>query len=194
MEDQEKKEVSFLPFHAINEFMVDDYRLEVIRLVLGSLDSLPEEARARIDRNTKHAVKIPGFRNSLKAPAPLKVKPTVEAFKKNPGLVAAILAGWTELHPELRQQVYDLLISRKWDILPVDADRTKLPGFITRWPKGDDYDVLYQAYMDAHPEAQVEKNDVSLMVVWLSNRLPYQFIDTEEEAPAEAPEIDPESP
>jgi hypothetical protein len=189
MEDKEKKEVSFLPFHAINEFMVDEYRLEVIRLVLGSMDSMTEETRARIDRNIKHAVKVPGFRNSLKAPIPLKVKPTVEAFKKSPGLVAAMLAGWTELHPELRQQVYDLLVARKWEILPIDADRTRLPGFITNWPKADDYDALYQGYMDAHPEAQAEKNDVSLMVVWLGNRLPYQFIEpVAEEKPVESQE------
>lgn len=185
MDNQEKKEVSFLPFHAINEFMIDEYRLEVIRLVLGSLDSLPDGIRSQIEHNTKHAVKIPGFRNSLKAPAQLKVKPTVDAFQKSPGLVAAILAGWTELHPELRQQVYDLLITRNWELLPIDADRTRLPGFITKWPKGEDYDVLFQAFIDAYPEAQVEKNDVALMVVWLSNRLPYQFVEGEGTTPAE---------
>ncbi len=37
---------------------------------------------------------------------------------------------WSELHLELRQQIYDMLVERKWELLPVDTDRTKLPGFL----------------------------------------------------------------
>jgi hypothetical protein len=185
------KEVNFFPYHAINEFMTDEYRDAVVRSVLLAYDSLPEEYSSRIDRNIKKSVQIPGFRNSAKAPAQLRVKPAIDSFQKNPALVAAILSAWAELHVTLRQQVYDMLISRGWDLLPIDADRTKLPGFLTKWPKGEDFETLYAAFTADQPDEKPEMNDVSLMVVWLSGRLPYEFTEKDEsgdEALTQAPE------
>jgi hypothetical protein len=174
------KEVSFFPYHAINEFMTDEYRDEVVRSVLLARETLPEEYTSRIDHNIKKAVQIPGFRNSAKAPAQLRVKPAVDSFQKNPTLVAAILAAWAELHADLRQQVYDLLVTRGWELLPIEADRTKLPGFLTKWLKGEDFETLFQAFTSSYPDVTPEMNDVSLMVVWLSGRLPYEFVEKEE--------------
>jgi hypothetical protein len=174
------KDINFFPYHAINEFMTDEFRDAVVRSVLLSSNLLPEEFNSRIDRNIKKAVQIPGFRNSAKAPAQLRVRPAIDSFQKNPALVAAILAAWAELHAALRLQVYDLLISRDWEILPVDADRTKLPGFLSKWPKGEDFEELFQAFISTYPGISPEMNDVSLMVVWLSARLPYDFVDKEE--------------
>ncbi len=37
------KTTQFLPFHAINEFMRDDYRAIVIRSTLNALSTLPAE-------------------------------------------------------------------------------------------------------------------------------------------------------
>ena len=180
------KEVSFFPFHAINEFMTDEYREEVVRSVMLAYETLPEEFRTRIDRNIKKSVQIPGFRNSAKAPAQLRVKPAIDSFQKNPALVSAILSAWSELHAGLRQQIYELLIARGWELLPIDADRTKLPGFMTKWPKGEDFETLYAAFATLQPDAALEMNDVSLMVVWLSGRLPYEFVEKDEIA-EEAP-------
>jgi hypothetical protein len=181
MTSNDEKEISFLPFHAINEFMNSEYRLSVIRSALSSLPTLPVEFRAPIDYLTKKIVKVPGFRNSLKAPVPLKIRPFAEAFEKNPELVAAILSAWSESHSELRQQIFDFLKSRNWDILPVEADRTKLPGFLTVWPKDEDFEILSTAFKEIHPEGNASTDDISLMVVWLSNRLPYHFEGEEEE-------------
>ena len=176
IEDEEKK-VAFLPFHAVNEFMVDDYRLRVVRSALQSLPNLPETLRDPIDQLTRQIVRVPGFRNSLKAPAQLKARPMAEAFEKNPELVAAILAAWAETQIELRIKVFDLLKARGWEVLPPDADRTVLPGFLTRWPKGETFEVLNEAFEAMYPGTEASSDDVSLMVVWLSGRLPYQFED-----------------
>jgi hypothetical protein len=176
--DQEKAQ--FLPFHAINEFMRPDFRLEVVRSTLYALPNLPEGFRPPIDRLTRKVIQVPGFRNSVKAPTALKVKPTAEAFEKSSDLVAAVLSAWAEAHPELRQQVYDLLVSRDWKVLPLEADRTKIPGFLTRWPKGEDFDVLNNAYIEKYPGSQTSSDQVSLMVVWISGRLPYQLVGEEE--------------
>jgi len=172
----------FLPFHAINEFMRNDYRLTVVRTALQALPSLPAELRASIDRLTKHFVKVPGFRNSAQAPTGVKMNPMAAAFEKSPELVAAILAAWAEVHLELRQQVYDLLTGRGWELLPMEANRAKLPGFMIHWPKGENFEKLNQAFHVKYPEVQSEADDVSLMVVWLSARLPYDVGD-EQAAP-----------
>jgi hypothetical protein len=171
--DEEKAQ--FLPFHAINEFMRPDFRLEVVRKTLYALPNLQENFRLPIERITKKGVNVPGFRNSLKAPTALRVRPTAEAFEKSPDLVAAILSAWAESQPELRQQVHDLLVSRDWKVLPPETDRTKIPGFLTRWPEGEDFDLLNKVYAEKYPESQANSDEVSLMVVWISGRLPYHL-------------------
>ena len=187
MDDQE---IPFFPFHAINEFMRPDFRLSMIRTTLQALPQLPETLRTPIDRLTRQVVKVPGFRNSAKAPTSLKVKPMADTFEKNPQLVSAILSAWSEAKPELRQQVYDLLSERGWEVLPPEADRTQLPGFLTAWPKGEDFEVLNAAYKEAYPDSSESSDEISLMVVWLSGRLPYQMEEDEEEELGEENETD----
>jgi hypothetical protein len=171
----ENQTSQFLPFHAINEFMRSDYRLEVIRVTLTSLPELPETYRTPIDQITRSIVQVPGFRNSAKAPLVKRIKPTADAFEKSPHLVAAILSAWSEVHSSLRQQVYDLLNERGWELLPPSADRTQLPGFLLTWPNGESFDILNQTFVEKYPDVNVSSDDVSLMIVWLSIRLPYQF-------------------
>jgi hypothetical protein len=170
MDDQTAQ---FLPFHAVNEFMRHDFRIDVVRSVLTEIQNLPPERRETLNHLVRRYVQVPGFRNSTKAPTGLRVKPTAEAFEKQPDLVAVILSAWSDLHAGLRQQVYDLLVNRNWEILPPEADRTQLPGFILVWPKGETFETLNQAFHESYPGSEEKADDVSLMVVWLSARLPY---------------------
>jgi hypothetical protein len=175
------KQVKFFPFNAINEFMVPEFRLAVIQSVFAGFDRLPGERRSAINSLIKRHIQVPGFRNSVQAPGPLKARASVSAFERRPEFVAQILQAWGELHPELRQQVYDFLKAREWEQVPPDADRTKLPGFLTTWPKGEDYDVLGEAFALAYPDVQVNENDLRLMIVWLADRLPYDMYEDESE-------------
>ena len=170
----DQKQAQFLPFHAINEFMRSDFRYEVIRSALQAVEAAGEN-RARLDQLTRKHVSVPGFRNSAKAPLGLRVKPTAEAFEKSPQLVAAILSAWAAARPELASRVHQLLTERDWKILPLEAERSKLPGFLTHWPKGEDFETLVQAYQAAFPDANETSDEISLMVVWLSDRLPYDL-------------------
>ena len=190
------EKTEFLPFHAINEYMRPDFRLKVIRETLTAQATLEEHFSNDLNQQIKKRVTVPGFRNSEKAPAVVKVLPTSKAFEKNPDLVAIILSCWVEIQSELRDQVYTVLKSRNWPILPetqgidsatltIDAikewpvfpihmDRVKLPGFYTHWPKGEDFEVLYSNFAELFPESDASIDKVSLMVVWLSMRLPLQ--------------------
>lgn len=174
------KRIQFAPFHAINEFMLPVYRQSVLQTVLGNLDQLPPGRRSAIVGLIKSSVKIPGFRNPTVAPLPLKVKGAVSAFEKNPQFTAQILSGWAELNPELRQQVHDLLKERGWEVLPPEADRSRMPGFRITWPQGEDYDQLDEAYAAAHPGVEFSRDDLRLMAVWVGNRLPFTHDEGEE--------------
>jgi hypothetical protein len=189
------KKARFLPFHAINEFMRPDFRLAVVRAALQAAPSSPDDLRQPLDRLVKKVVRVPGFRDGSKAPTPLKVRPTAEAFEKSPDLVGAVLAIWAQSNAELSQQVYDLLVEKGWDLLPVEANRAKLPGFMTTWPKGQDFAALDQAFQEKYPQMEVSNDDISLMVVWVSGRLPYEIEGEDEEdstqEQAEAVEDDP---
>jgi hypothetical protein len=168
------KKQEFLPFHAINEFMRDDYRLLVVRTVLHNTQKLPQEYREAIEKQTRRSVKVPGFRNSALAPAGVRIAPTASAFEKSPELAVAILAAWAETQVELRQRVFDLLTERGWELLPIEVNRAKLPGFMVHWPKGEDFEVIHKAFLDKYPQSTNTADDVSLMTVWLGDRLPYK--------------------
>ena len=175
------KEVQFAQFHTINEFMIDEYRVQVLQDVLGNLDKIPHNKKAVAGQIKRH-VKIPGFRNSNQAPLPLKVKGAVKTYKNNPEFVAHILSGWAELHQDLSRNVYNFLASREWELLPLETDRTKLPGFMITWPEDESFDVLTDAYLDYDKDEQQQNDDdIRLMIVWLSTRLPYQISHAQEE-------------
>jgi hypothetical protein len=179
------KKARFLPFHAINEFMRPDFRLAVVRSALQAAPSMTDDLRQPLDRLVKKVVRVPGFRDGSKAPTPLKVKPTAEAFEKSADLVGAVLAIWAQSNAELSQQVYDLLVEKGWEVLPIDANRAKLPGFMTAWPKGQDFAALDQAFHEKYPQVEASNDDISLMVVWVSGRLPYEIEGEDEHASAE---------
>ncbi len=204
----------FLPFHAINEYMRPDFRLKVIRETLNAQSSLEEHLTHELNQKIKNYVTVPGFRSSEKAPALVKVLPTSKAFEKYPDLAAVILACWAEIQSDLRGQAFNVLKERNWHIFPyneavtpsvsfteaikewpvfpISMDRTKLPGFYIHWPKGEDFDVLYKTFSELFPDSDASIDKVSLMVVWLTMRLPFQ-VDSDLEIADEAQISNPES-
>jgi hypothetical protein len=167
------QKVQFVPFHALNAYMRPDYRLSIVRAVMAAMPSQPADAQTRFHQLTKKYIQIPGFRNSVAAPPALKVKPYASAFEKSAELVAFTLQTWAGLNPQLRAEMAEVLTGRGWEILPAEADRSKLPGFLASWPGGDDFTAINTAYREKYPESQSVEDDISLMAVWIGNRLPY---------------------
>ena len=189
MTDEEKSQLQFLPFHAINEFMRIDFRMTVLRSALLSVDEVSDKTRSEVDRLTKKWVKVPGFRNSAKAPATMKAVSMVKPFENEPKMAGAILQAWTETHPELRQQIFEILNRFGWKQLPPEFNRIRLPGFLTQWPEEEDYEVIYAAYAEKYPEGEHGIDEVSLMAVWLSMRLPVDKVSKTELAELPFPDI-----
>ena len=184
------EKLQFIPFHAINEFMRSDFRLSMLRGTMQSLKDLAPKTQRAVDKLTKKYVKVPGFRNSAKAPATIKAVNMVKPFEKEPKLVAEMLSAWAEAHPNLRQGVFDVLTGFNWQLLPIEANRARLPGFLTQWPEEDDYEAIYDAYTQAHPDAEHSIDEVSLMAVWLSLRLPVDKVSKDELAELPLPDPD----
>lgn len=180
LNSEEKSQLNFIPFHAINEFMRTDYRMTLLRNTLLALPDLSSKTQAAVNKLTKKHVKVPGFRNSAKAPASVKAVAMVKPFEKQPKLVAAILSAWAEANPNLRQQVFDILSGFGWKLLPPEANRTRLPGFLTQWPEEEDYEAIYDNFTEAYLESEYGIDDVSLMAVWLSLRLPIDKVGKDE--------------
>ncbi|NJD59108.1 MAG: hypothetical protein FIA98_06890 [Anaerolineae bacterium] len=179
-----------------------------MRETLNNQTNLDESLSSDLNHMIKKFVNVPGVRSSDKAPALVKVVPTSKAFEKNPELVAVLLAGWAETHSDLREKVYSLLQARhwktlseseeslalsalteavkEWPVFPIKMNRAKLPGFYTHWPKDEDFEVLYKNFSDLYPDIEVSIDKVSLMVVWLSMRLPLQ-VDEIITKPGDAP-------
>lgn len=180
------EKVSFLPFHAINEFMLVEYRQSVVQDVFSHLDPVSAETRRELLRMVKELVQVPGFRNSSQAPLPLKVRGAVSAFQKSAEFCGATLQAWSDIHADLREHVYQLLKGRSWEVLPAETNRAKLPGFLTVWPKEETYDVLETAFQEQVENASdYVDDDVRLMLVWVSGRLPYDLMTGEENQPAQ---------
>lgn len=181
----EQQQTQFFHFHTINEFMLPDYRQQVLTQVITNLENLPLDLSSRLNGQIRRLVKVPGFRNSSLAPALVKVRGSIQAFEQSPQFTAAVLAGWCAMNGELARQTFDFLAARGWKLLPLEADRTKLPGFLTRWPKEEQFDVLDEAFRVQYPDTPYSNNDISLMVVWLSTRLPYELVDKPADTPSE---------
>mgnify|MGYP000854519876 FL=1 len=179
-----EKQAKFLPFHSINEFMLPEYRQTVLTAVFNHLEQLSGARRGTINALVRRMVSVPGFRNSALAPTPMKIKGSAQGFERYPEFVAQILQAWSEINAPLAAQVYELLKARGWEILPPEADRSKLPGFLTEWPAADTYDVLNETFRTLYPDSTASEDDVRLMAVWIGGRLP----DSVTEGPDEAEE------
>ena len=173
---EEKPKLEFIPFNAINEFMRTDYRMILLRNTMLALPELSPKTQASINKLTKKHVKVPGFRNSAKAPASVKAVSMVKPFEKQPKLVSAVISAWAESNSEMRQQVFRLLSGFGWKLLPVEADRTRLPGFLAQWPEEHDFEVIYDGITESYQDSEYGIDDVSLMAVWLSVRLPIEKV------------------
>jgi hypothetical protein len=80
----------------------------------------------------------------------------------------------------MNTEILSIELIKEWPVFPITMNRAKLPGFFTHWPNGEDFEVLYNNYSELFPESKSSIDEVSLMVVWLSMRLPY-YVDVQVE-------------
>jgi hypothetical protein len=105
----------------------------------------------------------------------LRAKASVEAFEKHSDFAGELLFAWLALRGIIAIQVADLLGGMGWEgMLPLSADRRQLPGFMIQWPAGYDFNKIFQLYQERYPEDTTGTDEVSLVTVLVSMRLPYE--------------------
>ncbi len=176
----EEEKVQVLPFHAVNEFMREDYRLDVLHEVFSALDRCTPMQKQLILRMFAKNVNVPGFRNSGLAPLAIKIKNSPTLFERSHDFSATIMESWSNLHPELKTAMHSLLTERGWTLQPLEADRSLLPGFQIDWPKTDNFESLIKGIHAAQTEMKESDDNISLMAVWVGNKLPYNLYSEDE--------------
>jgi len=176
----EEEKIQVLPFHAVNEFMREDYRLDVLHEVFSALDQCTPMQKQLILRMFSKNVNVPGFRNSGLAPLSIKIKNSPTLFERSHDFAATIMESWSNLHSELKSAMHALLTERGWTVEALEADRSVLPGFQIDWPKTDNFESLIKGIQGAHPELKESDDNISLMAVWLGNKLPYNLYSEDE--------------
>lgn len=178
MSDVKNKHIKFLPWSAINAFMLPEFQSEVLTAVLGGYDALTSEYRTSLNQMIKQGVHLNGFRNATAAPLPIKARGSIALFEKNANFASLVLSAWCSLFPALQEAVFSILTKYGWIILPLDADRSKMPGFFPQWPKEEEFDVLIADFREQYPNlSDFTDNQISLMSVWISGRLPYELAE-----------------
>lgn len=175
--ETKNNKMAFLPWSAVNAFMLEDFQLEVLKAVLTGYEHLESEQRRSLNAQIKRGVNVPGFRHAISAPVSIRVKHSIELFEKNAKFAGNVLSAWARIYSDLAKFVHPFLEERGWKILPLESDREKLPGFLTQWPEEDEFSVLTAAFHAKYPEEEYSDNQVSLMCVWLSGRLPYETVE-----------------
>lgn len=169
----------YYPYNVINDFMRDDYRLIVLTEVFTNLEKVSPEHKMHIGRLILKGIQVQGFRNSNLAPAGLKAKKSADLFERSPEFAALIMETWSRLHPELRVVTGRMLADRNWTVQADSLDLSGLPGFQADWPKDDNFQVLIDKAREFLPAMNESDDDISLMAVWVGNRLPYALYETE---------------
>lgn len=179
MKDTSK--VQYLPFHSVNEFMRDDYRLTILHEVYSNFEKCTVLQKQLITRLFTRGVQIQGFRNSSLAPLPIRVKNSASLFERSPEFAATIMECWSNLHPELKNVMGTVLQEKGWQVLDLSLDRSGLPGFMIDWPKADTFEEIIKSVKTAIPGLEETDDNISLMAVWIGNKLPYNLYAADEE-------------
>jgi len=171
---------SLLPLISLNVFLLPDFRREILTTVLNQKDDLSPEIKQELRQAIKEFVKISGFRNPLAAPQALQVRAMESPFEKESRFVKAILSSWADINSDLQAKVQAVLPELGFepnDQAPLYHDPEN--AFAVGWPEDLSFEKLTDL-VKQKTETDASSNEISLMTVWLTGRLPGSEPTTEQ--------------
>jgi hypothetical protein len=66
------------------------------------------------------------------------------------------------------------LESEGWDQLSTEKIFNENEGFLNKWPEGLSFEKIIDDFKKAHPKLELDEDDLILMVLWISGRLPQE--------------------
>ena len=170
-------EKEYLPFKAINVFIERDYLEKVIKEILDGIDDLSKEEQSAFTSFFRKYVSVLGFRNPVRAPLPLQIKAYASAFEEKDEVIPYTLTTWTKLKSSFADQVKKWLEDQGWEDLNPERTFQENEGFISNWPKNLTFDQIEKKFKKAHPDDDFSRDDLILMVLWISGNLPEEQAD-----------------
>jgi len=171
---------SLLPLISLNVFLLPDFRREILTTVLNQKDNLSPEIKQEFRQAIKEFVKISGFRNPLAAPQALQVRAMESPFEKESRFVKAILSSWADINSDLQAKVQAVLHELGFEPnvqAPLYPDPEN--AFAVGWPEDLSFEKLADL-VKQKTETDASSNEISLMTVWLTGRLPGSEPTTEQ--------------
>jgi hypothetical protein len=166
-----------LPYKAINVFIERDYLETVLRTVLVGIKKQPKEEQIKFTNFLRKYVSILGFRDPSRAPLPLQVNAYASAFEEKDEVIPYSLSLWVKMNKKLPKVVKKWLEDDGWKDLALERDFEEQGGFLSVWPKKMTFDKLVKKFNKDNPDVSIERDDLILLVLWISGQLPKEQSD-----------------
>lgn len=161
-----------LPFKSINVFIERDYLEKVAKNILEGVEKLNKEEQIEFSQNFRKYVSVLGFRNPLRAPLSLQVNAHASAFEEKDEVIPFSLTTWAKVNNDLADKVQSWLKSEGWEGLALAREYEEDNGFVLDWPDDLSFDQVEEKFQKAHPDFEFDRDDLILMVLWITGKLP----------------------
>jgi len=165
-------ENGYLPYKAINIFLEQDFLESVLRKILDEKNNLSKENQIALDRLFRQEISVLGFRDPTRAPLPLRLNAYLTAFEEKDEVIPLTLSIWTQLNLDLAKEVKDWLDSEGWENLAFEHQYNESEGFQKQWPEELTFDKLIEKFKESHPDHEISREEIILLVLWISGQLP----------------------
>jgi hypothetical protein len=162
----------YLPFRAINVFVERDYLENVTKEILEGKGTLSRDEQTAFTSFFRKHVSVLGFRNPVRAPLSLQINAFASAFEQKEEVIPFTLTNWAKIKSDLAKTVKKWLESEGWEGLDLERQYDENEGFSVDWPDEFTFDEIEEKFKQAHPKADYDRDDLILMVLWISGRLP----------------------
>lgn len=170
-------DVEVLPYKAINVYINQEYLTEVIKDILTKVKKLSKSDQIAFSHFMRKHINVLGFRDSSRAPLTLQVNAIIKTFEDEDDVVPFLLSTWAKINKKLAKDVKAWLKDEGWEDLATEREFEEGAGFVVEWPKKLTFDKLVKDYQKANPDSKVNRDDLVLMVLWISGKLPPEQSD-----------------
>lgn len=167
----------YLPYKAINVFIGREYLEQVVKEIFDGIDKLTREEQSAFTGFFRKYVTVLGFRNPSRAPISLKIKGFASVFEEKDEVIPFTLSTWAKIKSDLAEQVKAWLSAEGWQELTFSRDFHEGEGFLSNWPDKLTFDGIEKKFSQANPKVEFDRNDLILMVLWISGILPKEQSD-----------------
>jgi len=159
-------------YKTINVFIERDYLETVLARIFKGVAKLKKEEQIKFGRFFKKHVSVLGFRDPTRAPLQLRINAYASAFEAKDEVIPYTLSIWAKVNKKLAKNVKTWLDEEGWKDLSTERTYIEGEGFLAKWPKKLTFDKLVKNYEKANPDGKADRDDLILMVLWISGQLP----------------------